>query len=97
MLYRDSDAIKGIHLEDDKTVFSYSQDKASIESILKKNKQDRSEKQKGDLWLAARIPMEVVVDLYNRGLSIGNKNDWPKIRTLLNTEYKYLKTIDGEI
>lgn len=76
---------------------NFEQDLKSIKQLLKNNHEKRGEKQKGDMWHVASIPMEVVVDLYNKGLKIGDKNDWPQIRKLLNTDYRYLKTIDGEI
>lgn len=74
------------------------QDRESVKSILDANASMRNHvKQTGDFWHVASLPMEVVVDLYNRGLKIGDKNDWPKIKYLLNTEYAYLKTIPGKI
>lgn len=50
-----------------------------------------------DFWKVASIPNIVIEDWLKRGIDVFRDEDWPKVRALLNGEYKYLKTTPKEI
>ena len=50
---------------------------------------------KRDLWQYAHIPPVVIMKLKNEyGVDVFNRNHYPKLFKLLNTEFQYLKTTD---
>ena len=50
---------------------------------------------KNDMWHYAQIPPVVIMKLKNEyGVDIFNRNHYPKLFKLLNTEFRYLKTTD---
>jgi len=50
---------------------------------------------KRDLWHYASIPPVVIMKLrFEYGVDVFNRNHYPKLFQLLNSEFKYLKTTD---
>jgi hypothetical protein len=48
---------------------------------------------KGDMWHYAKVPAVVIMEMKDKhGVDFFDKNDWPKVFKLLNTEYKQFKT-----
>lgn len=46
-----------------------------------------------DFWHAASIPNLIIEEWMQKGINVFKEADWPKVRALLNGEYKYLKTM----
>lgn len=50
---------------------------------------------KRDMWHYASIPPVVIMKLrFEYGVDVFNRNHYPKLFQLLNTEFKYLKTTE---
>ena len=48
---------------------------------------------KNEFWKYASIPNIIILEMKQKhGVDLHNKNDWPKILELLNTEYSRFKT-----
>ena len=48
---------------------------------------------KGDMWHYAKVPSTVIMEMKSKhGVDFFDKNDWPKVFYLLNTEYSRFKT-----
>jgi len=48
---------------------------------------------KGDMWHYAKVPSTVIMEMKSKhGVDFFDKNDWPKVFHLLNTEYSRFKT-----
>lgn len=46
----------------------------------------------GDMWHVASIPNIVIEEWLQKGINVFKEADWPKVRALLNGDYKHLKT-----
>lgn len=55
---------------------------------------NRTNKQiKGDMWHYAKVPATVILEMKQKhGVDFFDKNDWPRVFRLLNTEYSRFKT-----
>lgn len=50
---------------------------------------------KKDMWLYATLPPVVIMKLrFEYGIDVFNRDHYPKLFKLLNTEFKHLKTTD---
>lgn len=48
---------------------------------------------KGDMWHYAKVPATVILEMKQKhGVDFFDKNDWPRVFRLLNTEYSRFKT-----
>ena len=48
---------------------------------------------KNELWKYATLPNIIIMEMKQKhGVDINNKNDWPKVLELINTEYSRFKT-----
>jgi len=48
---------------------------------------------KGDMWHYAKVPSTVIMEMKEKhGVDFFDKNDWPRVFHLLNTEYTGFKT-----
>jgi hypothetical protein len=98
----DYDPARGVAMYEDKTTdnrvqYHYQQD---VEPLLEVTKQERingltDKGIKNDLWLYARIPPVVIMELKNKhGVDIFKRDHLKKAMTLINTEYPYCKTTE---
>jgi hypothetical protein len=96
--------LETIHHYDELTKVTHIEYKQDVQPLLDLNKQLRStDHQKNGMkssWMhAARIPAIIQMKwAKEHGIKdIYSKEYWPKIRQLLNTDYKYLKVGDAKL
>lgn len=95
-----TDVVKDYYADDEgHLTVSYTQD---VEPIINRNRAIRAMQENGhghkDLKHVASIPMTVVLAWAKHGIDIYDKNDWPKIKTLLNDpHWRMLRTGGGRI
>lgn len=74
-----------------------------VAPVLDINKAEQNERRAGwsptgDMVKVASIPNVVIHEWLKRGISIYDRNDWPKIKQMLNSgEYLWLRTSNGKI
>ena len=81
----------------DEMLVTRSQD---VEPIIERNKmlQNEGPDRRAFFRHHASVPLVVVEQWLSQGVNVFNKNDYPKVKKLLNSaEYKYLKTVTGKI
>lgn len=82
--------------QDDKMVLTHTQDVTPIMERCKAwaNKESKTDYGiKNDMWHYARVPNTVIIEMKQKhGVDFFDKNDWPKVFSLLNTEYRQFKT-----
>lgn len=100
------------HAYDDATRTTYIEEVQDVEPFLEANKATqnsdpggamglswRSRKQiKAGWWHVASIPVGVQMQWMKKGVNLLRKEDWPKVRRLLNDpDWRYLRTGLGKV
>jgi hypothetical protein len=79
-----------------KVTITHSQDITPVIELAQALAKDENRTKKGikqDMWHYAKVPSTIIVEMKQKhGVDFFDKNDWPRVFKLLNTEYPYLKT-----
>ncbi len=74
------------HEQDVQSFLDYAHSKAVDDDFTKRGI-------KNEMWKYATLPNIVIMEMKQKhGVDIHNKNDWPKVLELINTEYSRFKT-----
>lgn len=90
-----SRTVETFHFDDNADAFTIARQSQDLQPIIDANKQWANHvEQKGDMRLAARVPVDVIYEwLQKYGVRAWDKNHIPAVKRLLNSnEYRYLRT-----
>lgn len=86
----------GFNDHENKVEVTHTQDVSNLLTIAHAHAVDDEVTKKGiknDLWKYATLPNIIIMEMKQKhGVDITDKNDWPKIIELINTEYSRFKT-----
>jgi hypothetical protein len=81
---------------DGKTTITHTQDVQPVLDLahgLAMDENRTSKGIKGDMWHYAKVPATVIMEMKDKhGVDFFDRNDWPRVFRLLNTEYSRFKT-----